>query len=141
VLNDPVNLVDPLGLKLDVDLLNDGSFTDWLLDNNPLNNRSNAITTGGHGNKSKKQWNLAGKWHLEEIQDIANQIKNTEKYKNNPNMPIEIEACYVGATNIPQIIADETGIPVKAYQGSYYSGYGFGLYPKTFYPRIESGKI
>lgn len=47
-------------------------------------------------------------------------------------MPIEIEACYVGATNTPQIIADETGRPVKAYQGPYYPGFGFGFLSKNF---------
>ena len=44
-------------------------------------------------------------------------------------------------SNFPQSIADGTGRPVKAYGGDYYPQFGFGFYPKVFYPRVESGRI
>ena len=107
----------------------------WGRGNNlPWNNPSEYISLGGHGNKGEGEYNLGGYWTDEDIQNIIDKIKDLEKYKNNPNMPIEIEACYVGETKIPQMIADGTGRPVKAYGGEYYPGFGFGFYPHMFYP-------
>jgi len=42
-------------------------MTRWYADHNPLNERDNAIVLVAYGNKIKTQWNLAGKWRLEDI--------------------------------------------------------------------------
>jgi hypothetical protein len=133
VFGDPVNFIDPHGLS-DVDLLDDGSFEDWALDNLPWNNFDDRISIGGHGDKGQYP-HLGQQWKPSQLQDIIDKIKNTEKYKNNPNMPIDIDACYVGATDIPQIIANGTGRDVTAYGGIYIPGYGIGFYPKIFHPK------
>ena len=132
VLGDPVNLVDPWGL-VDINLINDGGWYSTLLD---MNNPSWAITVGVHGydDKCDDKLDIIGGYNEDYIYLLIDQIMALDKFKNNPGLPIELEACYVGNTNLPQLIANATGRYVIAYTGEYLPGLGFGYGRKIFSP-------
>jgi hypothetical protein len=139
VLGDPVNLVDPLGLS-DIDLTY-GDFPYSVYDTFWWNNPSDKITIGGHGCSIKKPEkvecdidHIAG-YAQDEIEELAHKIKKLPKYKNNPNMPILLQVCYVGSTKLPQLLSNLLGRRVEAYAGSYYPAIGLGIGHTIFHPK------
>ena len=117
----------------------------WLLDNLPFNNSKYFINVAGHGSDGLHGKGADGIPHFAgedknnasfEV-NVINKIINSDKYKNNPDMPINLQACNLANTNIPQWIADKTGRKVYAVYGYYYPGIGGPLYGggKAFYPK------
>jgi RHS repeat-associated protein len=140
VLQDPVNLVDPEGLA-DIPLLyNDPTYTFY--DSLPWNNPSNYISISAHGARGTyRSGSHIGGYGYNDMKELINMIKNLNKYKNNPKMPIELQACEVGSTDIPQILANSLGRTVKAYPGYYRPLFPlFSSAPLFFYPNQNGGK-
>ena len=149
VLNDPVNLVDVLGLS-DVYIGVVEGMDKWLLDNLPFNNSKYFINVAGHGSDDPKQWNFGG-YYFEDSEPksyeqfdkkVIEPIITSQKFKNNPDMPINLQACNLANTPIPQYIANKTGRKVYAVYGYYYPSAGGALYggAKVFYPKNNCNK-
>jgi uncharacterized protein RhaS with RHS repeats len=127
VMGDPVNGVDPSGLA-DISYISDDEWwTSFLVD---TYNPKDRITIAGHGDEQ----GLIN-YKPDEAHKLADEIKKLNKYKNNPNMDIEIQACYAGSGNFPQDLADATGRNVTAYKGYYWPALPIGIGKTTFRPR------
>jgi RHS repeat-associated protein len=129
VLNDPVNFVDPEGLY-DI-----GSFkpNDWWVNflSKNIRESKNRIILAGHGSNEH-----FGEFYGNEIgvDNLIDKLNELPKYRDNPDLPIEIQSCYVGQSGIPQMLADKTGRNVTAYKGFYSPGFRFGFGKTIFTP-------
>jgi RHS repeat-associated protein len=127
VVGDPINFVDPWGLA-DMDLVPENEWLTrfWIDTYNP----TDRITVAGHGDKD----GLIS-YEPNEANKLADEIKKLDKFMENPNMDIEIQACLVGNSNFPQDLADITGRDVVAYKGYYWPALTIGTGKTRFTPR------
>ncbi len=147
--SDPVNFVDPSGLS-DLYIGTVEGLDKWMLDNLPFNNSDFFIEVAGHGNDEPDQWNFGGYYFENGKPDtfkkfnehVIKPIMELQKFKDNPDMPINLQSCNLANTPIPQYIADKTGRKVYAVYGYYFPGAGGALYggAKVFYPNNNCNK-
>ncbi|MDR0407873.1 MAG: hypothetical protein LBH45_02975 [Campylobacteraceae bacterium] len=121
VLNDPVNGVDPEGLKpvgVDMNLFGHNETLRRLA--NEALNFSGRFTVGGHGSymiglmfdgTTNKYINAT---------TLADSIRNDPDYK--PGQPVELKVCFSargGENSLANQLSKELGVPVKGYQNTY----------------------
>ena len=96
----------------------------------------NVFSIAGHGNvgliyDERKETDYLtaineGKFNQISIKDLANEIRNTDKWKNNKIDLVKLYNCYGASSNygkdnsVAQLLANELGIPVSGYTGEYY---------------------
>jgi len=153
VLNDPVNLVDVLGVSdLYIDKLIPIGKELYDLKNRAVNNSPYFITVAAHGAgyEDKAGWHIGGYYfedgNLNSYKDfdknIIEPIMNLQKFKDNPGMPIQLQVCHLANSPAPQYIADKTGRAVIAYEFFYNTikGGPIFIWPwekrfRTFFPK------
>ena len=107
--------IDAFG-TVDICLIDDGftSKEDKIIKEGSKNyNRDDRITVSGHGCNDGPQDSYQT---LIDVLDIANQIKNLDKFKNKA-LPVELDMCYVGNGQWAQQLANELKVDVYAATG------------------------
>lgn len=125
--NVDVNKIDPKTSVKATDYLNKFYMDTY--------NPKNVITISDHGDQyGPISYNKNAKIAAKEIQ---NEIAVLDKYKNNPNMPIELAACKAGQTNVvKELSLLEPNREIIAYEGDYLTALAFG-FKKVIYKNGE----
>jgi RHS repeat-associated protein len=141
--NDPVNAIDLLGLAIDVNLFADEMHkgVNFFRAGEYIDSPSDSLlTVGGHGNKDGVFADHASYQGPVPIKDLADIIRNTDKWKKGQVKTVRLISCNVGNGKYPQKLADELGVEVQA--PNTYAWYSEGgdhangndmLYPETFF--------